>query len=102
MSKHHLAQHMDKHCITKRFEYHKEIGKNATCKKAYKQKSTLITHLIEKLNKSNFELANIIIRDESEVVYETSVDYEEIAEEQFMRNETVNTLVEQFGEEIYE
>ena len=102
MSKHHLAQHMDKHCITKRFECHEKIGKNATCKKAYKQKSTLIRHLIEKHNKSNTELANIKIKDESEVVYETSADYEEITEQQSMKNETVKVLVEEFGEEIYQ
>ena len=66
MSKHHLVQHMDKHCITKRFECHEKIGKNAICKKASKQKSALIRHLIEKHNKSNIELANIKIKDESE------------------------------------
>ena len=80
MSKHHLAQQMDKHYITKRFECNEKIGKNATCKKAYKQKSTLIRHIIEKHNKNNIEVANIKIRHESEVVYETSVDYEKIAE----------------------
>ena len=97
MSKHHLAQHMDKHCITKRFECHEKIGKNVTCKK-----SALIRHLIEKHNKSNIELADIKIKEESEVVYETSVDCEEIAEQQSMRNESVNTLVEEYGEEISE
>ena len=80
----------------------KKNGKNATCKKLYKQKSTLIRHLIEKHKKSNTESANIKIKDESEIVYETSVDYEELSEQQCMRNETVNNLAEEYGEEMYE
>ena len=34
MSKYHLSGHMDKHCITKRFECHEQSRKNVKCTKA--------------------------------------------------------------------
>ena len=75
MSKYHLSGHMDKHSTKKRFECHEKILKNLKCKKAYKQKSALVRHMLEKHGKKNIESANVKILDEKEAEYETTGEF---------------------------
>ena len=96
--KYHLFGNMDKHCVTKRFEYHEKISKNVKCTKAYKQKSALLWHVAEKHGKKSIEVANVKIIDKAQAVYETTRDFKYLSEEQALRMEIINELVEQFGE----
>ena len=50
----------------------------------------------------SIEVANVKIIDKVQAEYETAGDFEYLSEEQALRMETINELVEQFGEEIYQ
>ena len=52
--------------------------------------------------KKNIEMDNVRIIDEAQAEYETAGDFEYFSEEQPLKMEAINELVEKFGEEIYQ
>ena len=102
MSKYHISGHLDRHTLTKRFQCREKLSRNVVCDRGYKQKSVLIRHLKEKHGSKSLEVANVFITSEKQVSYETAGDYELEEEEEELRAEQVNALVDDFGEIIYQ
>ena len=102
MSKHHISGHLDKHTLSKRFQCRERLSRNVVCDKNYKQKSASIRHLKEKHSGKCIEAANVVIRSEEQVRYETAGDYELEEEDEEQRAEQINALVEDFREVVYQ
>ena len=73
-----------------------------TCERNYKPKSALIRHLNAKYPGKTINSANVVIRGEKEIVYESAKDYKYVATAQQEKADTINMLVETFGEIIYQ
>ena len=91
-----MAGHMDKHCLSNKFQCKESVGKGV-CTKSYKQKSALCHHLAGKHNKT-LESAKIKILGKDEVVYESKDLYKRADED---RADTTNELINEFREEVY-
>ena len=102
MSKYHIAQHLDRHTLAKRFQCKQKLPRGDVCERSYKQKSALVCHLREKHNIKSIESAKIKIVEGKRVGYETLGHYEVEVEEMELRWEQVNSLVEKYGEVIVE
>ena len=102
MSKYHISGHLDKHTWSKRLQCKERLSRNVVYDKNYKQKSTLIRHLKEKHGGKSIEAANVVIRSEKQIRYETAGDYELEEEDEEQREEQINALVEDLGEVVYQ
>ena len=100
MSADHLKDHKDCHTLSNRYiceEINKKMGK--MCLTGCKQKSGIHRH-IKNVHGKTMNKVKVKIIDRSEIEYESKEDYEVGKRETHMTAENVNTLVQQFGEEV--
>ena len=98
----HLPDHMDSHSLMDRYICKEKVKRSGSvCNKGYKQKSAIRWHLKNDHKEKALRSANVEIKDVNELEYEMKEDYEVDEEERELAADEMNTLVDEWGQEVY-